>query len=324
MSRLNTQSLAFVLSTIGVALTPATAPAQSFDDGSFNDIGSASGGGGGGFPAPGGGGSAPAADNGGFGEGSFDDGGSGFPDASNPTNPGSGSGGGFDEGSFTDSGSGGGGGVPLPGEGAVNPPGGGDFNPPDGGGGGDGIVQLPGGGDFNPPDDGGGGGGGGQPPNNEVGPAAQLEGFETRDFGVPPQQNLRNGQFHAPTPTAIPGASVVTTQALAQAMQSGMQMLIIDVLGGTYGLPNSFTAPDLASPGSFNDRTQQRANQWLRQISGGNKSIPIVVYCSDPFCWLSYNGALRVRAAGFDNVYWYRGGLQAWQMAGLPLQPLGF
>lgn len=333
MSRLTQLGTTIVLSGLLLAVSPVPGAAQSFDDGSFGDSG------GGGFPAPGGGGgAAPATDPGGFGESSFGEGGSGtgggggsFPEPGS----GSGGGGGFEEGSFGEGGSGGTTppsvvGVQPPaggGGGPVTPPGGSDFNPPAGGDSGGtapivGGVQPPGGGGVQPP-----GGGGTQPPGGgggAVGVAPQIIGFETRDFGVPPQQNLRNGQFHAPTPSTIPGANVVTTQDLAGAMQGGMQMVLIDVLGGAYGLPSSFTAPALASPGSFNDRVQQQANQWLRQITGGNTSVPVVVYCSDPMCWLSYNAALRVRASGFDNVYWYRGGLTAWEMAGLPLQPLGF
>ncbi len=160
------------------------------------------------------------------------------------------------------------------------------------------------------------------PPGPPVDP--QLLAFEGRDYGIPPSQQLRQGNFHAPTPTSIPGAQVVSTQVLAEALQSGQQIILIDVLGSDYGLPNAFVAPALASGGGFDDRTQQQATHWLRQITGGNSGAIIVIYCSDPMCWLSYNATLRTVAAGYGNVYWYRGGLQAWQMAGLPLYPTSF
>lgn len=163
-------------------------------------------------------------------------------------------------------------------------------------------------------------------PPPQAGPTLdpQIAAFEMRDFGVPPTQDLRQGQFHAPTPTAVPGAQTVTTEALLGAIQGGMQLVLIDVLGGNYSLPNAYMAPELASPGSFQDRTQQRAGQWLGQISGGDKTAPIVIYCSGPECWLSYNAVLRTVAAGYTNVYWYRGGLEAWQMAGLQMTPAAF
>ncbi|MBB4022377.1 MULTISPECIES: rhodanese-like domain-containing protein [Actibacterium] len=167
-----------------------------------------------------------------------------------------------------------------------------------------------------------------QPPAQQEQPGLQVDpqilAFESRDFGVPPQQQLRQGQFHAPTPTSLPGANVVSTAGLATALNNGMQMVLIDVLGGDYSLPNAFVAPAMATPGSLNDRMQQQTWQWLGQITDGQTDTPIVIYCSDPMCWLSYNGALRAVAAGYSNVYWYRGGIQAWQMAGLPLMPAGY
>lgn len=152
----------------------------------------------------------------------------------------------------------------------------------------------------------------------------QITAFETRDFGVPPTSQLRSGQFHAATPTAIPGGAMVTTNEVMQALQAANELILIDVLGGQYSLPNAYMAPGLSQAGSFNDRTQQQAAQWLSQITRGRSDLAIVVFCSDPQCWLSYNAALRVINAGYSSVYWYRGGLQAWQMAGLPMQPASF
>ncbi|MEE9427234.1 MAG: rhodanese-like domain-containing protein [Paracoccaceae bacterium] len=161
-----------------------------------------------------------------------------------------------------------------------------------------------------------------QIPNTQLDP--QILAFESRDFGVPPTQELRQGQFHGPTPTSLPGGNVVSTEGLSSALNDNLQMVLIDVLGTNYSLPNAYSAPDLSSPGSLSDRTQQRAVQWLSQITNGQKDMPIVVFCSNPQCWLSYNGSLRVVAAGYNNVYWYRGGLQAWQMAGFSLSPTGY
>lgn len=153
---------------------------------------------------------------------------------------------------------------------------------------------------------------------------AGILAFETRDFGVPPTNKLRSSHFHAPTPTSIPGGGVVTTDQLAGAMQNSQQLLLIDVLGGQYTLPNALSAPGMAQPGNYRDRVQQQTNQWLNQITGGDSGATLVIYCSDPHCWLSYNASLRAIAAGYANVYWYRGGLQAWNMTGLPLASSGF
>jgi rhodanese-related sulfurtransferase len=38
---------------------------------------------------------------------------------------------------------------------------------------------------------------------------------------------------------------------------------------------------------------------------------------------MSYNAALRAIAAGYSNVLWYRGGIEAWKAAGMPVQAAG-
>lgn len=152
----------------------------------------------------------------------------------------------------------------------------------------------------------------------------EITTFELRDFGVPPVPQLRQGEFAAPTPTSLPGGFLVTTEQLANALNQGMVVVLVDVYGGTYNIPGSFVGVPMGGPGTFQDAMQQQVSLWLFQITGGNPAQAIVFYCSDPNCWLSYNAALRAVAAGFSNVYWYRGGLQAWQMSGLPLVPSSF
>lgn len=167
-------------------------------------------------------------------------------------------------------------------------------------------------------------GAGQQPGGDGITIPQEILAFEMREFGVPATQQLRQGDFHAPTPTSLPGGYVATTEALANAMQSGQEFLLIDVLGADYSLPGAQIAQGMANPGSYQDRVQQQVAQWLGQLSRGDRSYPVVVYCSDPMCWLSYNASLRAIAAGYTNVYWYRGGMQAWRMSGLQLVPAGF
>lgn len=168
-----------------------------------------------------------------------------------------------------------------------------------------------------------------KPDDSTVAPAdpevsREISAFEMRDFGVQPVGDLRQGQFHGPTPTALPGGRLITTAELSGAMQAGQQMLIVDVLGGAYTIPSANSASLMAAGGTFQDRIQQQTAQWLGQMTGNNPTVPIVVLCSGPQCWLSYNAALRAINAGYQQVFWYRGGLRAWQMAGFPLVPSGF
>lgn len=169
-----------------------------------------------------------------------------------------------------------------------------------------------------------GGGYGVAPPPAGYGPAQGSMGggnsmqaivaAELQDFGVPPQAQLHT-QLHAPTPTSIPGGQVITTDRLLTLYQQGQQngLLVFDVLGSGFTLPVAQNAVRAAEPGSFNDNVQREFGQYLQQVTQGNKGRPMVFYCQGPQCWMSYNAALRAIRMGFTQVYWYRGGVEAWQ-----------
>ena len=72
----------------------------------------------------------------------------------------------------------------------------------------------------------------------------------------------------------------------------------------------------------FFQRYRGDGDGWAGEMAvslTATKDAPVVVFCLSSQCWLSYNTALRLVAAGFTNVQWYRGGVEAWQGAGLPL-----
>ena len=156
------------------------------------------------------------------------------------------------------------------------------------------------------------------------GTPAAAPSAELQDFGVPPTNRLHTGAMHGPTPASIPGGKVATTSQVAELLRSAAgRYLLLDVLGGPEMLPNALPAAWLAQPGSFDDPVQQQAAGAFQQATGGRKDAPIVLYCQSSYCWMSYNAALRAIAAGYTNVLWYRGGIEAWKAAGLPVQGAG-
>jgi PQQ-dependent catabolism-associated CXXCW motif protein len=144
---------------------------------------------------------------------------------------------------------------------------------------------------------------------------------ERQDFGVAPVSVLHDGAMHGPTPASIPGGQVITTKGLVELVRGGrVPVLTLDVLGGAEMIQGAVYAVQASSPGTFNDRTQQQFGQFLQQATGGNKQHPIVLYCLSPECWMSYNASLRAINLGYTNVMWYRGGIESWKKAGLPVQ----
>ena len=147
---------------------------------------------------------------------------------------------------------------------------------------------------------------------------------EAMDMGVAPTAQLKAGGLHGPTPNAVPGGRLVTTPELAQLLRDpASQALVFDVLGGPQRLPNAIPVVPASQPGSFQDSVQQEFGQYLQQATQGRKDRPMVFYCQSTQCWMSYNAALRAINLGYTRVLWYRGGIEAWQQAGLPLQGAG-
>lgn len=172
-----------------------------------------------------------------------------------------------------------------------------------------------------PPQNQGGGQAGGQGTGQPGGADLdRLMQVERQDYGVQPTQTLHAGAMHGPTPASLPGGQVITTKGLVALVQ-GRQAphVLFDVLGGPQTLPGAIPAAWASQPGSFNDQVQQQFSQMLQQATQGRKDMPVIFYCLSTQCWMSYNAALRAINLGYSNVLWYRGGVEAWQQAGLPL-----
>ncbi len=143
---------------------------------------------------------------------------------------------------------------------------------------------------------------------------------EHRDWGIAPTNRLRHEPYHAPTPLTLPGAQVVGTRELQAMLASASPPILIDALSeeGHVTLAGAVWISGAGRGTNFMDPVQSVLTQLLAQLSGGDKARGLVFFCASSQCWLSYNAALRAVVAGYDKVYWYRGGIEAWAAAGLP------
>ena len=153
-------------------------------------------------------------------------------------------------------------------------------------------------------------------------PAPAEHGYadEDRDWGIAPTNRLRQQPYHGPTPLQIPGAQVVQTRQLQAMLSRRGSPILIDVLSedGHLTLAGAVWLPGAGHGANFLDPVQSILTRLLAQLAGGDTARPMVFFCANSQCWLSYNAALRAVAAGYSNVYWYRGGIEAWTAAGLP------
>ncbi len=145
---------------------------------------------------------------------------------------------------------------------------------------------------------------------------------ETQDFGVAPTSELRVGEHAAPTPLEVPGARTIGTAELRQLLRAPPgapeRPLLFDVISEERhaSLPGAVWLPGAGLGEGFEDEVQKRLARTLAQGSGGDRARPMVFFCANARCWLSYNAALRAVRLGYTGVRWYRGGIDAWGRSG--------
>jgi PQQ-dependent catabolism-associated CXXCW motif protein len=144
---------------------------------------------------------------------------------------------------------------------------------------------------------------------------------EDHDWNVAPTRDIRQAPYSAPTPTVIPGGSLVSTRNLQEMLIFSPTPILIDVASGEghLTLRGAYWLPGVGRGNHFLDPLQAQMAEYLEKLTKGDKTRPVVFFCVNAQCWLSYNASLRAAALGYLRVFWYRGGVEAWREAGLPL-----
>jgi adenylate cyclase len=141
---------------------------------------------------------------------------------------------------------------------------------------------------------------------------------EDADFGVPGDRVLHSDPV-GHTPKDAPGASTVRTTELARVLAEA-RPVVIDTATNSWGLsiPGAVGLRYAGIGGSFTDAAQDHLGNKTRELTGGDVNRPIVAVGWNSERFDGRNLALRLVALGYTNVYWYRGGREAWEVAGLP------
>lgn len=151
--------------------------------------------------------------------------------------------------------------------------------------------------------------------------------YETKDWFLPRVTHLRPASegLHYATPTSIEGVKNIGTKELMEKLAK-KQINVIDALGiDNTGATLPFaisldgasnTADDPAA--AFNKNLDADLLALMKK-NFPQKDAAIAVFCASEECWMSINALMRMRDMGYTNLYWYRGGILAWQVAKLPL-----
>ena len=141
---------------------------------------------------------------------------------------------------------------------------------------------------------------------------------EDADFDVIPTPTLVANPVGY-TPTTAPGTTTIRTLQLATLLTDGKPTIVdtVEYLRKR-SIPGSVGLRGVGMGGNFSDHAQHRLGRRMQELTGGDLSKPIVAVGWNSERFGGYNLALRLVALGYTQVYWYRGGFEAWQVNGLP------
>lgn len=148
--------------------------------------------------------------------------------------------------------------------------------------------------------------------------------------------DYRMGEYRAPVPAGLSGATTVTLAELRGLMERTPALRLIDVMpapprpadradGGVWIPPPRLTLPGAVwlpnvGYGQLSVEQERLLRSGLETVSRGDHAAPLVLFCERD-CWMSWNAAKRAVEWGYSNIHWYPDGAGRWQEAGYPLEP---
>ena len=151
--------------------------------------------------------------------------------------------------------------------------------------------------------------------------AGGLYANEAKDFGVSETKYPKRNNYGSATPMKVPGATTVTTDELKEMLAKEPKPVLIDALGASTMIADAQGYGDGIGEGAIIGKDKDLIPKALQAWTSGDKSKPIVFYCRSSSCWHSYNASLHALEMGYTNVFWYRGGIDAWKDSGGKVVP---
>jgi adenylate cyclase len=154
---------------------------------------------------------------------------------------------------------------------------------------------------------------------------------EDADSGLSMTEGVRPANLNGPTPIGAPGVSTIKTSELrtligdGEGSASGDLPLLLstdcsDCLG--VAMPGTNFVPDAYRNGVLDDAKRQALKVLVDRLLHGDRTRRVIIFSWNAASWDARNLAIELVALGCPNVSWYRGGLEAWDVAGLPVTRL--
>nr|WP_295786625.1 rhodanese-like domain-containing protein [Rhodoferax sp.] len=119
------------------------------------------------------------------------------------------------------------------------------------------------------------------------------------------------------TPTALPGAKVVTYAEVQKLVEQGATLVDTrtEKEFKAKHIPLAVFVPYHEK--SLKDVVFDAALDDFSSLERLDKTKPIIFSCNGAECWKSYKASKFALTKSFGDVYWFRGGLPEWEAAGL-------
>ncbi|MDE2369711.1 MAG: PhnD/SsuA/transferrin family substrate-binding protein [Burkholderiales bacterium] len=119
------------------------------------------------------------------------------------------------------------------------------------------------------------------------------------------------------TPTDLAGATLVGVAEVRRLMSQGV--ILVDTRNQQEYAQRHIPGARFVPYGekSLKDVAYDAALDDFAGLKSLDPNRPTIFQCNGPECWKSYKAARAAIGAGFKKVYWFRGGMPAWEAANL-------
>jgi adenylate cyclase len=154
---------------------------------------------------------------------------------------------------------------------------------------------------------------------------------EDADAGLPMTEGVRSANLIDRTPVGAPGVSTIRTSELraligdGEASASGDLPLLLSTICSNclrVAIPGTNFVPDVYRNGVLDDVKRQALKVLVDRLLRGDRTRRVITSSWNAAFWDARNLAIELVALGYPNVSWYRGGLEAWDVAGLKVTRL--
>jgi adenylate cyclase len=154
---------------------------------------------------------------------------------------------------------------------------------------------------------------------------------EDTDRGLPITEGVRPANLIGWTPIGAPGVSTIKTPELRaligdrEGSAGGESPLLLSTNCGNclrVTIPGTNFVPDAYRDGVLDDAKRQALKALVDRLLHGDRTRRVITFSWDAAFWDARNLAIELAGLGYPNVSWYRGGLEAWDVAGLPVTGL--